>query len=164
MPISVQEELIRFLHSKLITVLSTVNADGNPESATVFYWVNDIEGSDFNFYIITRRSSRKFLNLQGSPHVSMVVGTEFAPETVQIKGEAQILEAADGIRNLTGLGKLIKAKYSLFRMYGGDLFPKNPFGAIKGVDFAIIKIRPTWVRWMRYSREKDDLEYIQIKG
>ena len=70
---------LKFLKEKQLAVVSTVSAEGKPESATVLYFIDD----DFNFYFITRRNTRKFGNLQSTNNnVAIVVGTELAPVTV----------------------------------------------------------------------------------
>lgn len=159
------KEFRQELQTRFVAVIATSTRDGQPEAATVFYWANDFtgDGRDFNLYFITRRSSRKFFCLTTNPSVAMVIGTEFAPMTIQVDGEAMPLEAADSVREMPAAMKLVKGRYGLLRLYLGELFPRNPFGAIPGHDFVVVRVRPKWVRWMRYDKKKDLIEYHQVK-
>ena len=159
-----KKEAIRFLQSQLIAVVATLSRAGRPQAATVYFWVNDVEKGDaFNFYFLTRRHSRKFENLLKNKEVSMVVGTEFAPSTVQISGKAEIVDVENHLTHMSGLIARLKKHPTIAMLYAGAFFPKNPFKNLGG-DYAFVKVTPTWVRWMRFDKTKMNVVYHQIVG
>jgi general stress protein 26 len=139
-----------------------VSPEGRPQSATVFYWVNDVNSGSFGIYFVTRRSSRKFQAMLANPAVAVVVGTELEPDTLQIEGDATPVEAMDGLHDLEGLHKRLASQPNLQMLYGGAFFPKNPFGKMSGDDFAVMQVKPTWARLMRRNAETEAIEFIQV--
>ncbi|MEY4745276.1 MAG: hypothetical protein RL272_1221 [Candidatus Parcubacteria bacterium] len=160
----IKEELIAFLRGQLIAVVSTATREGKPESAAIFYWVNDVKNGDFSLYFVTRGNTRKMKNLLFNDEVAVVIGAEFRPSTVQIQGKAEILESADNLKNLTQLAKRIGRRPNLAKIYAGEFFPRNPFGQIEGENFVVVRVRPTWVRWMRFDQDTKKLDFHQIIG
>lgn len=157
-------EAIAYLRSQLMAVVSTVGTDGKPQAATVFFWVDDVARNRFNIYFVTRRHSRKFANLLINHSVAVVVGSAFEPHTLQIEGEAELIAAGDGIRNMARLSKLLAKKPNMSMLYSGAFFPKNPFGKIIGEDFAVFQVKASWARFMTYDKESKELAYHQIIG
>jgi general stress protein 26 len=159
------ERCIDFLRSTHLAVLSTVSKEGSPQSATLFFHVGDIVSpSDFRVYFVTRRDSRKFSNLLASPHpkVALVVGTELEPYSVQIEGTAEFIEASHGFDRLVELSKKLVTDPALAMLYLGNFYPKNPFGAIEGEEFAVFRITPTWVRFMHPDSKGEKIAYTTI--
>jgi len=155
--------VIAYLQSQLTAVVSTVSPDGRPQASTVFYWINDFHGDDFSFFFVTRRHTRKFENLMSNKKVAFVVGTEFAPSTVQVEGEAELLDVGDQLKDMLELQKRLRTKPALARLLGGEFFPRNPISKL-GKNHALFKVRPTWIRWMRHDRAKSDITYHDILG
>jgi len=154
---------IDFLRSKHIAVISTLAKDGAPNSATLFYHLADVSSaSDFRLYFVTRRHSRKFSNLLADPRVSMTIGTGMEPYSVQIDGTAEFMEASSGIERLFDLGNMLLSDPELGMLYVGAFYPNNPFGKIEGVDFAVFRVTPTWVRYMHPSTDQTSIEYTQL--
>lgn len=79
-----------FLHWNQTCVLATVNAGGNPQAATVGF----SHDKNFNLFIGTNRSSRKYSNIRTRPEVAAVIGTE-GPVTVQYEGVAREISVHD---------------------------------------------------------------------
>ena len=82
-----RSELSGFLREQVLTTLSSLDADGAPESATVAFSETD----DGKFLIGTSQSSRKARNVEADPRVAMTVTDAERRYTVQIKGLAQKL-------------------------------------------------------------------------
>lgn len=156
------DDTVAFLRTKLTAVVSWVTAEGRPQSATVFYWVNDVAQGQFNVYFVTRRSTRKFAAMLANPAVSIVSGTDMEPNSVQIEGDVTPVDAANGLRELEELTERMSAHPHLQMLYGGSFFPKNPFGDLEGEDFAVMRVKPTWVRFMRRHAVTQELEYLQV--
>jgi uncharacterized pyridoxamine 5'-phosphate oxidase family protein len=159
-PFDAKKAALAFLRSKFVAVVATSTPDGQPQAATVFYWVNDTDAADapFKLYFVTRRSTRKFPNLLANNRVAVVVGTEFEPATVQIDGEAEIIDASDGIGNLQELKKLLVRHPTMAMLYAGEFFPRSPFRKLSK-DFVLVRVRPTWVRFMHHDKANKDIEY-----
>jgi len=156
-------DIIDFLRSKHIAVLSTVHHDRSPQSATVFFHLGDVVSpSNFRIYVVTRRHSRKFTNLLSDPKVALVVGTELEPHSVQIEGEAKLMDVSNGVEQLFDLGKMLLADPELGMLYTGAFYPNNPFGQIEGVDYAVFKITPTWIRYMHPDAEAKKIAYTTL--
>ncbi len=157
------DEMIRYLRSQLVTVIATVSPDGKPHAATVFFWINDVTDAGFKLYFVTRRHTWKYKNLRGgNDAIAMVIGTEFAPVTVQIDGMAELLESNDGMANLPDLKKQLAKKPLQSRLYAGAFYPKNPFPDIAGEDFAVFRITPLRVQYMRRKKGARAIEHVQI--
>lgn len=82
-------------------VLSTVGADGDPDSAAVNYGVSRPR-SPLALYVMTRRHLQKARNIVGNPSVSLVVPLTrrilwlFPPPPIQLYGRAEVLDWTDG--------------------------------------------------------------------
>lgn len=144
-----KRQALEFLKNKEIAVISTLSENNEPTTATILFSVDD----DFNFYFITRRQTRKFKNLQKNKGVAIVVGTELEPGTIQMQGEAQLLE---GNETEKFFGEMSKNKKDLLNLYSG------PFLSISGIDFAIFKVKINWMRYLRLDLEEMKEEYYQI--
>ena len=132
-----------FIKQHHISVLATVNSSALPEAAVVGFAINQ----DFEIYIATYDSSRKYANLKKNPKVAMVVGWEHG-KTVQIEGEATHITDSEKINEVT-IGMLEKmptvAKY---------ISPERA---------AYFKITPKWMRYSDLSTEpwqREELKFI----
>jgi hypothetical protein len=65
---------------------------------------------------------------------------------------------------LAEFAKRMHAKPSMARLYAGAFYPRNPFAQMEGEDFAVIRVLPTSVRWMRHDPKEDKLVFHQIIG
>lgn len=124
--------ILRFVQEQGLTVLSTVSADGNPESATVECVVTD----DFEIIFDTFQHFRKYTNLQANKRISAVFGWR-DDITVQFEGEAEELSG------------------ELLDHYQGYYLRKIPsarkFAEMK--DISWFRVIPKWARFTDVSRE-----------
>jgi len=142
-------KVLDYLRHKQLAVIATASIKGEPEAATIGYFIDD----NFDFYFITRRQSRKFKNLIENRMAAIVVGTELAPTTVQMQGTAHLLE--DGKEELE---KKLKNNPDIEAIY----FYTGPFSKLKGMDYAMFKVVPYWLRWMDLDLETGEEKYHQL--
>ena len=147
--IAIKEECRGFLMAHKLAVISTASKDGALASATMMYFFDE----DWNFYFITRQRTRKFKNLMENPNISMVVGTELAPGTVQINGRAEWLKE----EGLEFVGKITLDKDLKDLYYGSFLM-------LEGDDFAVMKVRIDWMRYLHLDLATKKENYYQIIG
>jgi general stress protein 26 len=154
-------EAVAYMRSQMTCVISWLSGAGTPQSSTVFYWVNDIKDSNFSAYFITRRHTRKFEAIRNNPAVSIVIGTELAPQTMQIEGVAQLIESDDEFKHLEETIKRLESHPTQAMIYAGAFFPKSPFAGLKGTDFAVFRVVPTWARFMTLDKGSSEIVYHQ---
>jgi len=146
----IRSEVMTFLRANLVCVIATVDGD-KPEAATIHFLADD----EMNLFFVTRRQTRKFKNLSENPNVAIVVGTELAPRTLQIEGEAVEIDESHG--DLTKLAR----RPGMSDIYAGAI-SGDPFADIKGMDFAVFKVIPNWIRWMDLDEKKKKEIYRQV--
>jgi general stress protein 26 len=152
-------DIVEYLDSKMTAVVSTISETGKPQSATVFYWTVKGKDDSFDLFFLTRRHTRKSRNLERDSAVAVAVGTDLEPYAVQIEGEAEMVEKSDNLAHLWNLALLGSAKARMRRLFSGEFFPAAPFGGLKGNDFAVYRVRPTWVRYMSFDEKKREITY-----
>lgn len=134
---TLRTKAIEFLKRQPVAVISTVAADGEPQSAVVTFIVDD----DFNLYFVTRKSSRKFKNIEHNPRVSMVAG--FDPghlSTLQMQGTAEVL-VEDRFTVAAALAeKALEQQHNWW-----------PLLKISGLDFSVIEVKINWARWLDFD-------------
>lgn len=132
-----REQLVSFLGSNFIAVLSTAD-DNKPTASPVVYVVDE----DLNFYFVTNIDTYKAKNILKNPNVSMCIW-EFSNMSVQLDGTATKVED--------------EAKQEWVIEKFSDAATKDPnFWApifrIKRGDYAVFKVKPTWLRALDLSR------------
>ena len=125
-------DLVRLLREDRLAVVSTVAADGAPQSAVVGCAIGD----DLEIVFDTLEQTRKARNLRRDPRVSVVIGWD-RDRTAQIDGLADFPTGAEGER--------IRALY--FQAYpdGRDRL------AWPGITH--VRVRPRWIRWSDFTRQ-----------
>lgn len=80
-----KEELTRFLSGTHVAVISTIDSNGRPRSAPIWY-----QWEDGAAYLFTGRGTLKWRNIQRDPHVSLCVDWREPPyRSVIIEGTAE---------------------------------------------------------------------------
>lgn len=141
-----------FLLKNKLCVIATVSPDGKPSAATTLFMLD----GEFDFYFITRRSTRKFKNLEKNKSIAVVFGVELVPFTVQGEGEAELLE---GKLHEEFLGYFVK-RPELQDLY----FDFGPFLSLPGLDFAVFKVNMNWLRCLKIDPKTGKEEYCQLIG
>lgn len=121
------ERVLRELSAHNFAILSTVDGQGRPSSAGVNYGVSE-RGGEVALYVMTRRQLKKARNIAQNPQVSLVVPLHrrvlrfVPPETIQLHGQAEILDwtDADGTDVFRGfwMGRQILGAYEKSRRKG----------------------------------------------
>lgn len=115
-----------FIKQQRIAVLSTVNSQGNPQSAVLEFGETD----ELEIIFDTFSSARKYKNLKQSNNVSLVIGWD-NNITIQYEGEATELKDKE------------------LERYKKEYFRENPeaqrWESKKGMTY--FKVRPTWIRY-----------------
>lgn len=111
-------------------VVSTVDAQGNPEAAFISLAVTE----NFEIVFETLTTSRKYLNIQERMKAALVIGWDEG-QTFQIEGVAD--EPVDWEKD-----ELKKSYYSAC--------PENA-GHRDWPDMTYIRVRPRWIRYSNYG-------------
>lgn len=121
------ERVLRELRRNNFAVLSTVDQDGDPDSAGVSYGVSPA-GSDLALYVLTRRHLRKARNIQRNSRVALVVPITrrllwfVPPPSIQLHGRAEILDWRDeegiAVFRRFWIGRRILDAYAVSRKRG----------------------------------------------
>jgi len=133
-----RSDALAFLKKHSAGVLSTVSTDGKAHGSAIYYVVDD----DFNVYLITLKTSRKFGNLSANPFVALTVGTQDVPQTVQLEGVASMLRHPEEIS--AHAADLLKVLTSNSTYYA-------PLTKLGDADTAIVWIQPKLIRWADYA-------------
>ena len=88
---TLRERVRKFLTEEIVGVVSTVNTKGYPESAIVYYVIDD----SFNIYFTTYSNSRKYRNIKERGVAAFLVANVSAPQTVQVEGDIVEMHATD---------------------------------------------------------------------
>lgn len=121
------------LSSQMLCVVSTVHADGSPESALVAF----SETPDGSIVFGTFCDSRKYANIVENPRISLVISGD--DRTLQLEGNARVASGEDEAR----CRSLHLAKNPGSAKYVRD--PKQRF----------IVVVPAWSRYTDYGTDPD---------
>ncbi|MFA6407342.1 MAG: pyridoxamine 5'-phosphate oxidase family protein [Candidatus Paceibacterota bacterium] len=144
----IKKEAKEYLQSEKLAVVSTVSSEGKPQSATVLYLLDD----EFNFFFVTRSDTKKVENLLTNNDVSIVVGAQMGPVTMQMSGVATLLSSTEQKEFVYKLSKNTELK----QLYYG------PFLNLEGINFSLYRVAITWARWLKIDIEKKKEVYYQI--
>ena len=133
-----RKECLAFLKANEYGVVATIAKNGTPQAATVTYLIDD----DFTIYFATRRTTRKYKNLEQNNAIAMVMGTGPAAISVQLHGTTEIIE---GEAREKTMERFLMKHESYYR-----IFLKMP-----GYDFAVFKITPTWIRLFNVEEKEE---------
>lgn len=118
--------MLRDLRHHNFAVLSTVDENGDPDSAGVNYGVS-VSGSSPTMYVMTRRHLRKVRNIERNPNVALVAPLRRAlwflpPPTIKLRGRAEILDwrddAGTAVFHQFWMGRRILEAYAASRRRG----------------------------------------------
>ncbi|HXU65586.1 MAG TPA: pyridoxamine 5'-phosphate oxidase family protein [Polyangia bacterium] len=125
-------DLVRRLREDRLAVVSTVAADGAPQSAVVGCAISD----QLEIVFDTLEQTRKAANLRRDPRVSVVIGWD-REQTAQIDGLADFPTGAELER--------IRAVY----------FQADPDGRerLTWPGLTHVRVRPRWLRWSDFAQQ-----------
>jgi PPOX class probable F420-dependent enzyme len=127
------EDVQRFLATREVVVLSTVQTDGSPLAMPVWF-VHDREA----LTMISEANTQKVRNIRRDPRVCVVAesGSRADARAVMIGGRAEFVSESPA---RLALVRALLDKYSpnLGRRWGGDAMP---------ADRVMFRVAPAWVR------------------
>lgn len=135
-----QARVREFLEEQSVGVLSTVAADGSPDSAAIYFVVN----ADLSIDFMTKSSTHKHKNLKRDKRVALVVFDAKYQTTAQIKGNA--LEITDKKLQRDIFTKIVKIAMELS---DGELPPIEDMVTGR---YSSFRIEPTALRLAVFSR------------
>ena len=124
-------DLVRLLREHRLAVVSTVAADGAPQSAVVGCAVSD----HLEIVFDTLEQTRKAANLRRDPRISVVIGWD-RERTAQLEGTADF-PTGDELQR-------IQAVY----------FQAYPDGRerLSWPGITHVRVRPRWIRWSDFAQ------------
>ena len=138
-----KQDLFEFISKRRLGVLSSIAADGTPQSALVGIAVS----SELEIIFDTVMSSRKYGNLTSNPAASFVIGWE-GEVTVQYEGTAELLVGADLER--------YREIYFLTWPDGRD--------RLSWAGIVHFVVRPTWIRYSDFDAHPPRIEELRLAG
>jgi nitroimidazol reductase NimA-like FMN-containing flavoprotein (pyridoxamine 5'-phosphate oxidase superfamily) len=119
----IENEAQELLKEEELCTLATASKDGIPEAATVRYMSDD----DFNIYINSGSTYRKYQNMKENPRVAVVINGEY--RNIQLEGEAEEVAKEDS----DYIVQMYKHKYGRSKYLTND-------------ESVFFKIKTDWVR------------------
>ncbi len=141
------KQIRSFLKTHDLAVIATCSKSGQPEAATIGYLVDE----NFNFFFLTKPDSRKIKNILENPKVALVIGTTSGINTIQVEGEAQIIQQKD-----VGFEEMLLKTTRIGALYYGPLLK------MEGGDFVTVRIKTTWLRFLDFDELNGKEEFFQL--
>lgn len=138
-----KQDLFEFISKRRLGVLSSIAADGTPQSALVGIAVS----SELEIIFDTVKSSRKYSNLTSKPAASFVIGWE-GEVTVQFEGVAEVPAEADLER--------YREIYFLTWPDGRD--------RLSWAGIVHFVVRPMWIRYSDFDARPPRIEELRLAG
>lgn len=141
----VKKDVLELIKKTPLAILSTVNADGLPNAAPIYF----IADEALNFFFITPQGTQKHLNLLNQNEVVLTLVDETYQATLQVRGKAKE-EPEKMVEVFKSLAKKLNQD--------GHFLTNLPLFSYKNQDKIAIKISPDQIRMRRYR--DDDMEEI----
>lgn len=135
-----RKDICHYLCKLSIAVLSTVDSDNKPHSAAMFFTVDE----DLNFFLMTKSTTKKYLNCEKNKNVALTVIDPHVIKTVQVHG------AIERVTDTEVTTKVIVALEEKNAVGGISYWPP-PLSKIQEGEIVILKVTPTWLRYADYS-------------
>jgi uncharacterized pyridoxamine 5'-phosphate oxidase family protein len=136
-----------FLQTHPMGILSTVDVEGNPWGAAIYFIADD----DFNFYFVTRSETYKFQNLERNPHVALTVADSKSQITVQAAGVVSTMPVDKYI-------DIFFDKFTKLRPAGDHLWAP-PIEKIQQGSYMPLVLTPERMQYADYGRQR-----IEVRG
>lgn len=134
------QEALKFIRSRELAVLSSIDRTGNLYGTPVYYVVDQ----DNRFYIITKEGTTKARNITGNSQVALTIFDETKAKTINIQGDAEYVSNQKIIGHV--FNEIVKP-----RNYDGNV-KLPPVAYLKEGDFKVICISPTSAKYADYSK------------
>lgn len=136
-----KEHILDFLRQEKTGVLSTVRANGFPDAALIYYFLD----KNNNILFLSRSTSRKMLNIDHQEQVVLTVPRVVVKEVAQVVGIAKVLPSTSP--------EVAKSLLQLEEMIRNEAEAEAVLPLLKHGDGSVmvVKISPVELRWRRYS-------------
>lgn len=131
-----------FLQEQNVAVLSTVDKEGQPHGATIFYYLSDDD--DFSFYFFTKDLTKKFDNLDKNNRVALTVFTEKDPVIVQVQGTVWVVK--DEQEAMIATSKLVDISSNSSKWFD------PPISKMKAGQMHVLKVETTSLRYADFRQ------------
>lgn len=136
--ISASGEILAFLQTHELGILSSIDRTGSVSGAAIYYTIYSNRP-----YFMTKTGTHKASNILGNQHIALTVVDEQKLQTVQLQGVVEV--ETDKLIKIEVSDRLIRARH----YEKGDKLP--PVMDLRG-DFVIFRIRPTNFSFADYSK------------
>lgn len=148
------EDIIRnFLHAHYSGVLATVDAEGSPHAATVYFTVDDT----FRITFATKTETQKYKNMENNNHVAFVCSNEDIQTAVQINGLVE--KVADPTEHQAMLNSMYRFSEEISKV------ELPPIEKLFAGDYVTMRITPQFIKmgiFMRPDAESNEELYETI--
>ncbi len=134
----------KFLKGHPMGILSTVDSDGSPWGAAIYYVVD----KDFKFYFVTRAETYKYQNLDKNPFAALTIADSGTQTTVQLSGKVSPLPVKQYMEVFFDKFAKIKPK--------DDHSWMPPLSKIHQGNYMPLKLTPAKMQYADYGHRKDD--------
>ena len=152
MPVTHTEErsrILEFLQHNSVGVLATVDPNGEPHAAAIYFTVDD----DFNILFLTKTGTKKHDNLKHHNHAMLVAYDAKSQTTAQVKGT--VTEITDVTRMQRVFSDILKI--SMKTSEAGVM----PLDKLQAGEYVAYSLDPKEVRMAVFIRP-DPGDYSQI--
>lgn len=139
-----RERVREFLREQNVGVLSTISADGSPDAAVVYMAIND----DLTLSFMTKANTTKHTNIQKDNRVAITIFEPKYQTTVQIKGNAKVVNSRKGQQ------KIFDELLEISMQSSGEGMP--PITKMKDDEYVAYQVTPTFMRMAVFSRPEQD--------
>jgi hypothetical protein len=129
-----REFLYEYLSREKLTVIATINPQGNPESAVVGYGITP----NLEIVFDTLTTTRKYQNILYNPKVALVIGWN-AATTIQYEGEARLLQGPED---------------DPYRETYYTAYPDGRDRTAEWKDLIHFVVKPHWIRYSDFGEPK----------
>lgn len=134
------QRMLGFLRQQCVGVLATVDPNGDPGAAVIYYSIDP----SFTVTFLTKRGTKKRDNLAHHNHAILVVFDTESQTTAQIKGIAKEITDPDEI------SRVFRSSLRASLRTSSSGIP--PIAKLSAGDFTAYELKPVEVRMAVYSR------------
>lgn len=152
MPVTIHkknEKALNFLKHHPVGALATVDPDGNPHAAAIYFTVDSHQTISF----LTKSGTKKADNLEHNNHAMLVAYDAATQTTVQATGEVSQIKDHAEVNEV--FGQILKASFDT----SGTNVP--PITKLKEGEYVFYKLKPKQIRMAVFTRPKSG-EYEDI--
>lgn len=126
-------KIVNYIEQHPLATLSTVNDDGTPHGAVVYICAL----SDQTVCFITKNLTQKYINITERPTVSLTIGDDKDSSTLQLAGQASVVNNAELIDTIIKEITRVHARMA-------EWLP--PIAKLRAGNYAVITVKITHAR------------------